>query len=349
MALSPISLSGEPSSPHIAGTPFLQDRFGRRINYLRVSLTEHCNFRCQYCSPAEGTPYFRREDHLRPEELDLLLTVFAQLGVAHVRFTGGEPLIYPWLMERVAHARALGIPRISLSSNGYLLDRLAAPLAQAGVNKLNVSLDSLDPVRFSRITRGGDLARVLRGLQAAKAAGIARIKLNVVLLRHENLNELGDLLAYAAEQGFDIQFIETMPLGTAGSEALRDAYVSVAEAKSLLARRHVLQPQVRAADEGPSRLFALQGASIRVGFISAISENFCSTCNRVRLTATGRLVYCLGQEAGIDLLPLLRGGIDADGLADFVRRKVWEEKPERHFFVDEPARAARVFMMRLGG
>lgn len=331
----------------MTGTSF-GDRFGRQLSYLRVSLTEHCNLRCQYCSPAQGTPRFARKDHLAPAELDQLLTVFHELGISHMRFTGGEPLLYPWLAPRIAHAKALGVAKISVSTNGYLLEKLARPLAAAGLKRLNMSLDSLDKDRFARITRGGDLDRVLRGLFMAREL-IPHIKLNVVLLRNENLAEAPDLLEFAIREGFDIQFIETMPLGLAGATSRSESYVSVAEAKELMGRSHALTPSARAQDEGPARRFEVVGHRTKVGFISPISENFCATCNRLRLTATGRLVYCLGQNDGVDLLGPLRDGLSGRDLADLIREKVWHEKPERHTFNDDPARAAPVYMMRLGG
>ncbi len=335
------------NTSHGPGVP-LGDRFGRHITYLRISLTEHCNLRCQYCSPARGTPRFARADHLRPAELDRFLTLFHALGIRHMRFTGGEPLLYPWLIDRIAHVHALGVPKISLSTNGYLLDRLARPLADAGLNRINVSLDSLDPARFAQITRGGDLERVKRGLFAARNA-LPAIKINVVLLRNRNLAEVPMLVEFARTEGFDIQFIETMPLGSAGSGTKDDAYASVADARALLACHYELKAIEGSADEGPSRRFTIAGSGIRIGFISPISENFCAGCNRLRLTATGRLVYCLGQSDGVDLLPLLRTGRGNDDLERFIRQKVWLEKPERHTFNDDPSRAAPVYMMRLGG
>lgn len=350
MAISaPVSREGGPHSGAIFHAPFLSDSFGRRINYVRISITEHCNFRCVYCSPAEGTPYFDREDHLKPAEYDRLLQIFASLGVQHVRLTGGEPLIHPGLLDRVRCAKSAGIPKVSLSTNGYLLDRLAGALAEAGVSRINVSLDSLKADRFTRITRGGRLERVLAGLDAARRAGIPSIKLNVVLQGKESLDELPELVDYARQHQFDIQFIETMPLGVAGTAILASDYVSIAAAKQCLERSYRLEPVQSPGDQGPARVHRLEGSDIRVGFISPISENFCSTCNRVRLTAAGRLVFCLGQEAGIDLLPLLRDGLDDAAIASMIRERVWFEKPERHFFNEDQSRSARVYMMRLGG
>ncbi|MHB8252952.1 MAG: GTP 3',8-cyclase MoaA [Acidiferrobacter sp.] len=329
-------------------TPGLGDRFGRQISYLRVSLTEHCNLRCQYCSPAEGTPRFARKDHLSPTELDQLLTIFHELGIGHMRFTGGEPLIYPWLVERVAHAHNLGVGKLSVSTNGYLLDKLARPLAAAGLKRINMSLDSLDPERFARITRGGDLERVMRGLFLARDV-IPHVKLNVVLLRDENFSEIPALLDFALREGLDIQFIETMPLGIAGTASRAGSYVSVDEAQDRISEFHALVPTSRTFDEGPARRFKVAGSTSTIGFISPISQNFCATCNRLRLTSTGRLVYCLGQNDGVDLLGPLRDGLKKEALADLIRDKVWHEKPERHTFNDDPERAAPVYMMRLGG
>jgi len=265
-----------------------------------------------------------------------------------MRFTGGEPLIYPWLLGRVAHAHALGVPKVSLSTNGYLLDKLAQPLAQAGLKRINMSLDSLKADRFARITRGGDLARVMRGLFAAREV-IPQIKLNVVLLRNENAEEIPDLVEFALREGFDIQFIETMPLGVAGSDSRAESYMSVGEAEALIRQSHDLTAVPRAPNAGPSRQFEIRGYPNRLGLISPISQTFCETCNRLRLTSTGRLVYCLGQNDGLDLLAHLRAGQSEDTLIDFIRERVWHEKPERHTFNDDPGRAAPVYMMRLGG
>lgn len=327
----------------------LIDQFGRHISYLRVSVTEHCNFRCEYCSPEEGTPYFDRDDHLRVEEYDRLIGLFAHLGMRHIRFTGGEPLIHPHLLSLIESAKRHGVGKISISTNGVLLGRLAPRLVAAGVNNLNISMDSLHADTFAIITRGGDLGRVQQGIEEAVKAGIPRIKINVVLLRQRNGAELPALVAYAIGKGVDIRFIETMPLGIAGSEAQDEQYLSAEEARRLIAERYPLEPAEAQADHGPARLFRVPGTQTHVGFITPISDNFCTTCNRVRLTAGGRLVYCLGQEAGMDLLPLLRGGQGDEHIAEALRRGIWQDKPLKHYFVSDPGRSARIFMMRLGG
>ncbi|MBU2732987.1 GTP 3',8-cyclase MoaA [Acidithiobacillus ferridurans] len=328
----------------------LTDQFGRRVSYLRISVTEHCNFRCSYCSPEEGTPFFVRKDHLQAEEYDRLIRIFSGLGVRHIRFTGGEPLLHPQILSFVGFARRHGVGKISISTNGVLLGRRADALKQMGVNNLNVSLDSLDPEVFARVTRGGDVRRVLEGIDAAIQAKIPRIKLNVVLLRQDNGDSLPALLEYAIQRGVDIRFIEAMPLGEAGADARETQFLSAAEAQQVIERHFgPLQPVVRPADNGPARLYQLPAVRSQVGFITPISSDFCATCNRVRLTATGRLVYCLGQDGGLELLPLLRGAASDGQIAEAIIQGIWRDKPEHHHFVNDPNRSARVFMMRLGG
>jgi cyclic pyranopterin phosphate synthase len=328
----------------------LADQFGRYVTYLRISVTEHCNFRCSYCSPEEGTPFFARDDHLQAEEYDRLIRVFSELGVRHMRFTGGEPLIHPQIFSLVGSARRHGVGKISISTNGLLLGRHAEALRQAGVNNLNISLDSLDPEVFARVTRGGDLQRVLSGVEAAILAEIPRIKLNVVLLRQDNGNDLPALVEYAMQRGIDIRFIETMPLGEAGAGAQDVQFLSAAEAQQVIEQQFgPLQPVTRPADNGPARLYQLPAVRSQVGFITPISDNFCATCNRVRLTAAGRLVHCLGQDNGLELLPLIRGSNSDRQIAEAIIQGIWRDKPERHQFVNDPSRSARVFMMRLGG
>jgi len=328
----------------------LLDHYGRHITYLRVSLTEHCNFRCLYCTPEEGTPFFERAEHLQPEEFLRLLRLFVGMGVQHLRLTGGEPLIHPRVVDYVRAARALGIGKISISSNGVLLEKLALPLREAGLNNLNVSLDALDPETFRFITRGGDLGRVLRGIRAAREAGIPRIKLNTVLLGKDNRDQILPLVEYALRHDLDLRFIETMPLGSAGSAARDGQYLSATEARAIIESHFgPLHPVASARDQGPARLFQVGEATARIGFITPISENFCANCNRVRLTAHGRLVYCLGQDRGLDLRELLRGGSSDETICARIRAGIWHDKPERHEFLDNRERSARVFMMRLGG
>ena len=323
----------------------LIDRFGRPFTYLRVSLTERCHLRCGYCASAgdKGTD----AEALRPAQFDRLLTVFRDLGARHVRFTGGEPLLAADLNGRVAQARALGFARVSLTTNGHLLARKAAGLAAAGLDDVNVSLDSLDPARFTQMTGGGDLRRVLAGLEAARRT-LARVKLNVVLLRDQNLSEWPDLVAFALTHGYDIRFIEAMPLGTAGAAAVARHHVDTATVYAELAQKYRLRPLAQAPDSGPARRFAVAGSAIEIGFISPLSEEFCASCNRLRLTARGRLVYCLGHTEGLDLRAALMQGLDEGSLAALIRRQVMHHKPKGHEF-GSGTHAVSVRMMAIGG
>lgn len=282
----------------------LQDGHGRRISYLRLSLTDRCDFRCTYCM-AEDMTFLPRHQVMSLEESLRLSRLFVGLGVTKLRITGGEPLVRRdalWLLERLAALE--GLKELVLTTNGSQLERFAAPLARAGVQRLNISLDSLRPERFRAITRIGDLHQVLRGIVAAQAAGFRRIKLNTVMMRGTNDDELADLVAYCMAEGLDIAFIEEMPLGDLG-HGRSGTYFSSDEALLRLQERFPLQ----ASDEssgGPARYWRIAGSETRVGFISPHSHNFCDTCNRVRVTATGELYPCLGQNDATPLLPLLR-------------------------------------------
>ena len=326
------------------GEPLI-DRFGRRFSYLRVSVTERCHLRCGYCTLAGDKG--RDTETLQPTQFDRLLTVFRGLGARHVRFTGGEPLLSAGLNGRIAQARALGYARVSLTTNGHLLARKAAGLAAAGLHDVNVSLDSLDPARFTHMTGGGDLRRVLAGLDAARQV-LARVKLNVVLLRDHNLSEWPDLVAFAITHGYDIRFIETMPLGEAGAAAVARSYIGTATIQAQLAQRYQLRPLASVPDSGPARRFAVAGSGIEIGFISPLSQEFCASCNRLRLTARGRLVYCLGHTEGLDLRAALDQGLDDESLTALIRRQVTRDKPKGHEF-GSGTHAVPVRMMAIGG
>ena len=323
----------------------LIDRFGRRFTYLRVSVTERCHLRCGYCAAAgeRGTD----AGALLPAQFDRLLAVFRGLGARHVRFTGGEPLLAAHLNGRITHARALGFARVSLTTNGHLLARRAAGLAAAGLHDVNVSLDSLDPTRFTRITGGGDLRRVLAGLDAARRV-LARVKLNVVLLRDQNLCEWPALVAFAITHGYDIRFIEAMPLGKAGAATVARSHVDTTAVHGELARRYRLRELTPVPDHGPARRFAVADSTIEIGFISPLSQEFCASCNRLRLTSHGRLVYCLGHAQGLDLRPALAQGLDDEPLAALIRRQVARDKPKGHEFGSGMG-AVPVRMMAIGG
>jgi GTP 3',8-cyclase len=283
----------------------LIDRFGRHVTYVRISVTDRCDFRCVYCMSEEMT-FLPRSQVLTLEELASVARGFIELGVTKIRLTGGEPLVRKnvvWLCREIGQLS--GLRELVLTTNGSQLERLAAPLAAAGVKRINISLDSLNAERFRRITRTGDLARVLAGIEAARRAGFERLKLNSVILKHRNDDEVQPLVAFAAERDMDISFIEEMPLGVIGDHDRAEAYYSSDQIKADLERRYTLVPTTETTG-GPSRYYRISGAKIKVGFISPHSHNFCHLCNRVRVTAEGRLLLCLGQEHSADLRAVVR-------------------------------------------
>ena len=287
---------------HAYGT--LVDRYGRHVTYLRLSITDRCDFRCGYCMAEEMT-FLPRAQVLTLEECLRIARVFVDLGVTKVRVTGGEPLVRQnavWLLEQLG--RLPGLDELVITTNGSQLDRFAPALRAAGVRRINLSLDTLRVDRFREITRVGDLGKVLRGLDAAQAAGFQRLKINTVMMRGSNDDELIDLVEFVLDRGIDIAFIEEMPLGDTG-HARQASYFSSEEALAGLRKRFVLLPSAESTG-GPARYWRIPGSSTRVGFISPHSHNFCDTCNRVRITARGELYPCLGNNQSIQLLPLLR-------------------------------------------
>jgi len=324
----------------------LTDRFGRRLEYLRLSVTDRCNLRCFYCLPAGFADFEPPADWLTFAEIERVVGAFARLGVTKVRLTGGEPLVsrdLPALAGRLA--RLPGIEDLSLSTNAVLLARQAQGLRDAGVRRVNVSLDSLKPARFAAITGGGRLDKVLAGLMAAKRAGFAPIKINMVALKGVNDDEFEDMVEFCLEHGFTLRFIETMPVGDAGREASR-RYLDLQEVKRRLARRYELVPGVMPGG-GPARYTQVAGTGLGIGFITPISQHFCATCNRVRLSADGTIYLCLGQNHKYELRPLLRAGASDATLAAAIAAAL-ALKPERHEFREKPEQVVR-FMSMTGG
>jgi cyclic pyranopterin phosphate synthase len=296
------------ASTHPDGT--LIDKYGRHVTYIRLSITDRCDFRCTYCMAEEMT-FLPRNQVLTLEECLRIANCFVGLGVTKVRVTGGEPLVRHnaiWLMEQIA--RLEGLKELVITTNGSQLDRFALPLLNAGVKRINISLDTLRADRFKEITRVGDLTKVLRGIDAAKAAGFQRIKLNTVMMRDRNDDEFIDLVQFAVDKGIDISFIEEMPLGEIG-HGRQSSYFSSEEAIARLQTRFTLLPSTETTG-GPARYWRIPDTQTRVGFISPHSHNFCDSCNRVRITAQGDLYPCLGNNDAINLLPLLRDHPDSD-------------------------------------
>jgi cyclic pyranopterin phosphate synthase len=284
----------------------LIDRFGRRVTYVRLSVTDRCDLRCVYCM-SEHMTFVPRAQVLTLEELALVARAFTELGVTKIRITGGEPLVRRdvlWLFQAVGR-----LPRLRdlvLTTNGTQLARFAADLRAAGVKRVNVSLDSLRPERFRRITRFGDLAKVLAGIDAALQAGFEKVKLNAVILKNRNDDEVRDLVAFAVERRMDVSVIEEMPLGVIGEHDRAEAYCSSDEIRAELAKHYLLVPTTETTG-GPAVYYRIPDTDTRVGFISPHSHNFCGSCNRVRVTTEGRLLLCLGQEHSADLRRVLRG------------------------------------------
>ena len=346
-----MSLLLEPDAA-IDSTPphALLDRFGRRIRYLRISVTDRCDLRCVYCM-AEDMQFVPRERLLSLEEIVRIGRAFIAMGVEKIRITGGEPLSRRNVLQVFRALGAVeGLRELTLTTNATRLPEYAPGLYAAGVRRINVSLDTLRPDRYARLTRVGRIERVFAGLQAAEDAGIERIKLNAVILKHRNDDEVVDLVEYAHAHGYDISFIEEMPLGQVGDHDRAEAYYSSDAILGDLRRRYDLRPiAVRGAAAGPANYFQVPGEHTRVGFISPHSHNFCAACNRVRLTAEGRLLLCLGQEHSKDLRAVVR---DHPGDDAALRQAILESmdlKPKGHAFdLGAPVTLAR-HMSHTGG
>lgn len=324
----------------------LSDPFGRRIEYVRLSVTDKCNLRCFYCLPQGFKDFEEPENWLTFDEIERVIGAFARLGVSKVRLTGGEPLVRKNLTQLAGRLAALpGVDDLSLSTNAVHLAKHANELATSGVRRVNISLDSLRPDRFAQITGGGKLNKVLDGLMAARDAGMNPVKINMVAMQGVNDDEFGDMLEFCIEHGFTLRFIETMPMGTPGEEASRH-YLSLQTVREQLQQKYDLVPGFMPGG-GPARYDQVNGTDLRIGFITPISQHFCETCNRVRLSVDGTLYLCLGQEQSVPLRDTLRSGVSDDELEQVLRRAI-VLKPERHEFTDKPQQIVR-FMSMTGG
>ncbi len=316
------------------------DPFGRGISYLRVSVTDRCDLRCVYCM-TEDMEFLPRADVLSLEELDRVCGAFIALGVRKLRITGGEPLVRRDVMHlfRALGARlGHGLEEVTLTTNGTQLPRLAEPLHAAGVRRVNVSLDTLVPETFARITRWGRIDKTLAGIRAAKAAGLA-VKVNAVALKGVNEDEFDSMLEWSGREGLDLTLIETMPMGDVTDRA--DQYLPLSLVRARLRRRWTLVESAYRSG-GPARYFEVAETGRRIGFITPMTHNFCESCNRVRLTCTGTLFMCLGQDDAADLRAVVRSGADDAALAAAIREAI-ARKPKGHdFLIDRRRPAASV-------
>jgi len=315
----------------VAAAPPLIDPFERAITYLRVSVTDRCDFRCVYCM-TEHMTFLPKREVLTLEELDRLCSAFVDLGVRKLRVTGGEPLVRKnimWFFERMGRRLGAGLDELTVTTNGSQLRRFAQPLADVGVKRVNVSLDTLNKARFQEITRWGRLDQVLDGIEAAREAGL-RVKINTVALKGTNDDEAHRLAEWCRDWGMDLTFIEVMPMGDMGGEDRLDQYWSLDDVRAELATRWTLED----TDErtgGPARYVRVAETGQRIGFITPLSHNFCESCNRVRLTCTGRLYMCLGQDDDADLRKILRASED-DAVLHAAIREAIARKPRGHDF-----------------
>lgn len=323
----------------------LSDRFGRSIDYLRVSVTDRCDLRCSYCMPPEFKGFEDPPDWLTFDEIERVVGVFARLGTRRVRLTGGEPLTRRHLPQLAARLAALpGLDDLSLSTNATMLARHAVDLKAAGVARINVSLDSLDRDCMAHITGRDSLPSILAGLQAGKAAGFDPIKINMVAMRGVNDHEIDAMVAFCIEQGFMLRLIEVMPMGRTGRDS---SYLELGAVQRRLQEQFGLVPQAAELGGGPARYLATPDGRGNVGFITPMSQHFCATCNRVRLSVDGTLYMCLGQEEKFALRPLLRGGASDAELERAIRTAI-ELKPQQHDFGRAPEKIIR-FMSQTGG
>ncbi|MDD1964288.1 GTP 3',8-cyclase MoaA [Pseudomonas putida] len=327
----------------------LIDGYSRKVDYVRLSVTDRCDFRCVYCM-AEDMTFLPRQQVLSLEEIQQIAERFVALGTKKIRLTGGEPLVRAGIVGLCKNIAALpGLRELCMTTNGSQLEKLAAPLFEAGLKRLNISLDSLDPVRFKELTRTGDLSKVIAGIDAANAAGFTHTKLNCVVMQGRNDHEINDLVAFAIDRGLDITFIEEMPLGVISEHSRAESFFSSDQVRERIAERYTLINSTEST-QGPSRYWRLAEApDIRIGFISPHSHNFCATCNRVRVTVEGRLLLCLGNEHSADLKAVLRANPGQPQKLENAIIQAMKLKPYKHNFeINDDVQVVR-FMNMTGG
>lgn len=327
-------------------TKQLTDKFGRSIEYLRLSVTDRCDLRCNYCMPEGFKDFGEPEDWLTFDEIERVIRVFGELGTKRIRITGGEPLVRRNLPELAARLSLLpGIEDLSLSSNATRMQKQAFPLKKAGISRINISLDTLREDRFKEITGGGKLEKVINGLLAAREAGFHPVKINMVVMRGVNDDEVEDMVQFCINHDFTLRFIETMPMGNTGREASQQ-YIPLSEIHDRLAKKYKLV-KANMNGGGPARYVRVEGTELRIGYITPMSQHFCDTCNRVRLSHDGTLYLCLGQNDSYPLRDLMRSGISDEELKQHIQKAI-DLKPEKHEFSENPKKLVR-FMSMTGG
>ncbi|MGM0450369.1 MAG: GTP 3',8-cyclase MoaA [Pseudomonadota bacterium] len=325
----------------------LVDQFGRTITYVRISVTDRCDFRCVYCM-SEDMEFLPRQQVLSLEEIARIARIFRELGVEKIRLTGGEPLVRKGIVKLVGDIGGLGLTDLAMTTNGSQLPHMAHDLKAAGMDRLNISLDSLDADKFRAITRTGDLNKVIKGIDTAVEAGFQGIKLNSVIMKNRNDHEVLDLVEFARSRGIDISFIEEMPLGEISDHTRDETFCSSDEVREIIEQRYDLIPST-ADTGGPSRYFQMPDSPSKVGFISPHTHNFCGDCNRVRLTVEGRLLLCLGNEHSKDLKELMRRHPDNDEPIREAIISAMDLKPKEHHFTTDGDVQILRFMNMTGG
>jgi cyclic pyranopterin phosphate synthase len=323
----------------------LVDNFGRRIEYLRLSVTDRCDLRCNYCMPEDHHDFAEPENWLTFDETVQVVRVFASMGLHRLRITGGEPLVRRNVTELVSRLNRIdGIDDLSLSTNATRLEKMAGQLKEAGISRINVSLDTLDKDRYREITRG-KLDKALAGLAKAREVGLSPVKVNMVVMAGVNDDEIERMVEFCASNDFTLRMIETMPQGDTGRKSTQ-AFVDLQKVERALVKKFNMVPAVKSGG-GPARYLKMRNSDTTIGFITPLSQHFCETCNRVRMSVEGTLYLCLGQEDKVELRPLLRNGI-SDRQLEKVLVDAIAKKPERHEFREQPGKIVR-FMSVTGG
>jgi len=326
----------------------MNDAFQRNINYLRISVTDKCNLRCIYCMPGDGLPLTSHEEILRLEEIVKIVKSATLVGIRKVRLTGGEPLVRKGITDLIGMINEIPeIDDIALTTNGILLPKMAKKLKKAGLKRVNISLDTLDPAKFTHITRGGLLSKVWLGIEVSRDAGLDPIKINTVVIKGFNDDEVSNFVEITRKMPLHVRFIELMPIGE-GEILAGDSYISTSELIETISQKYQLTPEKAIAGSGPARYYRIPGAPGTVGFISPISNHFCNTCNRLRLTSEGQLRPCLQSPREIDLKTPLRNGASELELANIIKMAV-NSKPEKHDMAKTGWEGNKRVMNQIGG